>query len=94
MANPSDDIRNFWIEHTKRCRWISDEMGKAQNDPCMMNLWIHDGSKEVPASRLRYRRILEESLDEIFATEYKWMKDCIEGETLRYRLGELYGRFL
>ena len=78
LANPSDDIRNFWIEHTKRCRWISDEMGKAQNDPCMMNLWIHDGSKEVPASRLRYRRILEESLDEIFATEYKWMKDCIE----------------
>lgn len=80
MANPSDDIRNFWIEHTKRCRWISDEMGKAQNDPCMMNLWIHDGSKEVPASRLRYRRILEESLDEIFATEYKWMKDCIEAK--------------
>ena len=80
LANPSDDIRNFWIEHTKRCRWISDEMGKAQNDPCMMNLWIHDGSKEVPASRLRYRRILEESLDEIFATEYKWMKDCIEAK--------------
>mgnify|MGYP000677130308 CR=1 FL=1 len=46
----------------------------------MMNLWIHDGSKEVPASRLRYRRILEESLDEIFATEYKWMKDCIEAK--------------
>ena len=80
LANPSDDIRNFWIEHTKRCRWISDEMGKAQNDPCMMNLWIHDGSKEVPASRLRYRRILEESLDEIFATEYTWMKDCIEAK--------------
>ena len=80
LANPSDDIRNFWIEHTKRCRWISDEMGKAQNDPCMMNLWIHDGSKEVPASRLRYRRILEESLDEIFATEYKWMKGCIEAK--------------
>ena len=55
-------------------RWVK------QNDPCMMNLWIHDGSKEVPASRLRYRRILEESLDEIFATEYKWMKDCIEAK--------------
>lgn len=55
-------------------------MGKAQNESCMMNLWIHDGSKEVPASRLRYRRILEESLDEIFATEYKWMKDCIEAK--------------
>lgn len=80
LASPDDAIRGFWIEHTKRCRWISDEMGKAQNDPCMMNLWVHDGSKEVPASRLRYRRILEESLDEIFATEYKWMKDSIEAK--------------
>ena len=55
-------------------------MGKAQGDPAMMNLWIHDGSKEVPASRLRYRQILEQSLDEIFATKYDWMKDCIEAK--------------
>lgn len=80
LASPDDDIRNFWIEHTKRCRRISDEMGKYQGDPCMMNLWVHDGSKEVPASRLRYRRILEQSLDEIFSTEYKDMKDCIEAK--------------
>lgn len=80
LANPDDRIRNFWIEHTKRCRRISEEMGKFQGDPCMMNLWIHDGSKEVPASRIKYRRILEQSLDEIFATEYKNMKDCIEAK--------------
>jgi L-rhamnose isomerase len=80
LSNPDDAIRNFWIEHTKRCRWISDEIGIAQNDPCMMNLWIHDGSKEVPANRLKYRRILEQSLDEIFATRYKHMKDCIEAK--------------
>ncbi|MDH6303781.1 L-rhamnose isomerase [Parabacteroides sp. PF5-5] len=80
LANPDKDIRNFWIEHTKRCRWISDEMGAFQGDPCMMNLWIHDGSKEVPANRLKYRRLLEQSLDEIFATEYNNMKDCIEAK--------------
>ena len=80
LANPDKAIRDFWIEHTKRCRWISDEMGKAQGDPAMMNLWIHDGNKEVPASRLRYRQILEQSLDEIFATKYDWMKDCIEAK--------------
>jgi L-rhamnose isomerase len=80
LANPDDAIRNFWIEHTKRCRWISEEIGVAQNDPCMMNLWIHDGSKEVPANRLKYRQILEQSLDEIFATDYKHMKDCIEAK--------------
>ena len=80
LANPDENIRNFWIEHTKRCRWIADEMGAAQYDPCMMNLWIHDGSKEVPASRIRYRRILEKSLDEIFSLHYKNMKDCIEAK--------------
>ncbi len=80
LANPNDEIRNFWIEHTKRCRLISEEMGKYQNDPCMMNLWIHDGSKEVPASRLRYRRILEQSLDDIYSADYKNMKDCIEAK--------------
>lgn len=80
LSHPNDDIRNFWIEHTKRCRQISEEMGKFQGDPCMMNLWIHDGSKEVPANRLKYRRILEQSLDEIFATPYAHMKDCIEAK--------------
>jgi L-rhamnose isomerase len=80
LASPDEGIRNFWIEHTKRCRLISEEMGRYQGDPAMMNLWIHDGSKEVPANRLMYRAILERSLDEIFATEYKNMKDCIEAK--------------
>ena len=80
LASPDESIRNFWIEHTKRCRWISEEIGKYQGDPCMMNLWIHDGSKEVPASRLKYRQILKNSLDEIFSVEYGHMKDCIEAK--------------
>jgi L-rhamnose isomerase len=80
LANPDKGIRDFWIEHTKRCRKISEEMGKYQDDPCIMNLWVHDGSKEVPANRLKYRRILEQSLDEIFAVEYSHMKDCIEAK--------------
>ncbi|MDD4820542.1 MAG: L-rhamnose isomerase [Flavobacteriales bacterium] len=80
LANPDEGIRSFWVEHTKRCRQIAEEMGKAQNDPCMMNLWIHDGSKEVPASRIKYRRILEKSLDEIFEKKYSNMKDCIEAK--------------
>ena len=80
LANPDAGIRNFWIEHTKRCRLISEEIGKFQNDPCIMNIWIHDGSKEVPANRLKYRRILENSLDEIFSVKYSHMKDCIEAK--------------
>lgn len=80
LANPNQDIRDFWIEHTKRCRLIAEEMGKFQNDPCIMNLWIHDGSKDQTLNRYLYRQILERSLDEIFSTELKNMKDCIEAK--------------
>ena len=80
LANPDKSIRDFWIEHTRRCRAIADEMGKQQQDPCIMNLWIHDGSKEVPANRLRYRSILKDSLDDIFETKYQYMRDAIEAK--------------
>ena len=80
LANPDKGIRDFWIEHTKRCRRISEEMGKFQDDPCMMNLWIHDGMKDLTVNRLQYRRLLERSLDEIFAADYRHMKDCIEAK--------------
>jgi len=80
LSNPDKSIRDFWIEHTQLCRQISEDMGKFQNDPCIMNLWIHDGMKDLTVNRLKYRQILERSLDEIFATEYKNMKDCIEAK--------------
>lgn len=80
LANPDKSIRDFWIEHTRRCRFISDEMGKFQADPCIMNLWIHDGSKDLTVNRYKYRQILEQSLDAIFEKEYKGMKDCIEAK--------------
>jgi L-rhamnose isomerase len=80
LSNPDKAIRDFWIEHTKRCRAISEEMGKFQNDPCMMNLWIHDGSKDLTVNRYFCRSILEQSLDEIFATAYTHMKDCLESK--------------
>jgi L-rhamnose isomerase len=80
LANPDAKIRKFWIEHTKRCRAISEDFGKSQKDPCIMNLWIHDGSKDTTVNKYKYRQILEKSLDEIFATEYKNMKDCIEAK--------------
>lgn len=80
LSNPDEGIRNFWIEHTKRCRRIAEEMGKRQNDPCIMNLWVHDGSKDITVNRMKYRELLKDSLDQIFAQEYHNMKDCIESK--------------
>ena len=80
LANPDKGIRDFWIEHTKRCRAIAEEMGKRQGDPCVMNLWVHDGSKDITVNRMKYRALLKESLDSIFAEEYPHMRDCVESK--------------
>ena len=80
LSNPDEGIRRFWIEHTKRCREIAEEMGRRQGDPAMLNIWVHDGSKDITVNRLGYRRLLKQSLDEIFEMEYKNMKDCIEAK--------------
>ena len=80
LSNPDKSIRQFWIEHTKRCRDIADAMGKAQGDPCIMNVWVHDGCKDVSVNHALYRRLLKESLNEIFAEKKGHMKDCIEGK--------------
>ena len=80
LSNPDEGIRNFWIEHTKRCRAIAEEMGKRQGDPCIMNLWVHDGSKDITVNRMKYRALLKDSLDKIFTEKYENMKDCIESK--------------
>ena len=80
LANPDKGIRNFWIEHTKRCRDIANAMGEAQGDPCIMNLWVHDGCKDVSVNHALYRNLLKQSLDEIFEKKQPMMKDCIEGK--------------
>ena len=80
LSNPDKGIREFWIEHTKRCRDIADAIGKAQGDPCIMNLWVHDGCKDVSVNHYLYRSLLKDSLDQIFAESKTDMKDCIEGK--------------
>lgn len=80
LANPDKSIRDFWIEHTKRCRRIADVMGKAQNDPCIMNIWVHDGSKDLTVERLRYRELLCKSLDDILSESLPHMKSCVEAK--------------
>lgn len=80
LSNPDKGIRDFWIEHTKRCRDIANAIGEAQGDACIMNLWVHDGCKDASVNHYLYRRLLKESLDEIFAKQQPMMKDSIEGK--------------
>ena len=80
LANPDPAIRSFWIEHTKRCRRVADVMGKAQNDPCIMNIWVHDGSKDLTVNRKYYRELLADALDEILREDLPGMKSCVEAK--------------
>ena len=80
LASPKEDIRKFWVEHTKRCRAIADEMGRRQGDPAMLNIWVHDGSKDITVNRMKYRAILKKSLDEILEQKYEWMRDSVESK--------------
>ena len=80
LANPNEEIRQFWIEHTRRCRVIANEIGEAQQDPCCINIWIHDGSKDFTVNRLLYRSLLKDSLDKILETKYRWEKPSVESK--------------
>lgn len=80
LSNPDKGIRDFWVEHTKRCRRVAEAMGQAQGDPCIMNIWIHDGSKDLTVERMRYREILCQSLDDILSEPLPHMKNCVEAK--------------
>ncbi|NMD03732.1 MAG: L-rhamnose isomerase, partial [Bacteroidales bacterium] len=57
LASKNVKIRKFWIEHTKRCRAISADIGKQLGTPCIHNIWIPDGSKDSPIDRFGLRQI-------------------------------------
>ena len=59
---------------------FSHPKSEAQGDPCIMNLWVHDGSKDLTVNRMLYRELLRDSLDRIFEQKYDHMKDCIESK--------------
>jgi L-rhamnose isomerase len=66
LAHSDKAVRAFWIEHGIRCREIGAAIGKALDTPCITNLWIPDGSKDIPADRRAPRERLTAALDAIF----------------------------
>jgi len=82
LSSKKEENRRFWVEHVRRCRAISAEIGKQLGTPCIHNTWIPDGSKDIPVDRNGYRTLLKKSLDEALATEYpkEYMKDAVESK--------------
>ena len=67
LSHPDAGIRRFWVEHGIACRQIGAAMGAALGTPCVTNVWIPDGCKDLPIDRLAPRQRLTESLDAMFA---------------------------
>ena len=70
LAHADPSIRDFWIEHGKRCRQIGAEMGRQLGSPCVTNVWIPDGFKDTPVDRMGPRTRLVDSLDRMFAQPF------------------------
>ena len=67
LSHKDASIRKFWIEHGRACRRIGEYFGRELNTPCVTNIWIPDGYKDVPVDRFGPRRRLKEALDEIIS---------------------------
>lgn len=70
LSSPNENVRKFWVEHGKCCLKIAEYFADETGVPCVMNIWIPDGYKDVPADRLGPRERYKKSLDEILSVPY------------------------
>ncbi len=70
LSHPDAGIRDFWVEHGRRCRQIAARMGRELGSPVVNNIWVPDGSKDTPVDRMAARMRLEASLDAMLAERF------------------------
>lgn len=82
LTSANEDTRRFWVEHGKACIRISNWLAEELNDTCIMNIWIGDGFKDIPADRMGPRLRYKQSLDEILSEPYDFhkVKPCVESK--------------
>lgn len=77
LSSPDEKVRNYWIEHCINGLKITEMFGKELGQKSLMNIWIPDGLKDVPADRIGPRLRLKDSLDKILAG-YKYDKRVMD----------------
>ena len=82
LSSRDDAVRAYWIRHVQACRQIAAEFGRSLGKRSLMNIWIPDGFKDIPADRMTARRLLKESLDEILSMpmDPALMRDAVESK--------------
>lgn len=87
LSSPDENVRRFWVNHCKQCIKISEYFANETGVECVMNIWIPDGMKDIPADRLTPRKRFKESLDEILAVPYDKSKVYITLESKVFGIG-------
>lgn len=87
LSSPDEKIRKFWVDHCIGCLKISEYLADEFGKPCLMNIWIPDGFKDVPADRLTPRLRLKKSLDEILSCGYDKSKVSVAVESKVFGIG-------
>lgn len=87
LSSPDEAIRKFWINHCKACLHIAEYFADEFKSPCLVNIWIPDGFKDVPADRLTPRLRLKDSLDEILSCDYDRSKVIAAVESKVFGIG-------
>lgn len=87
LSHPNEEIRAFWIEHGKACIRISEYIANQLECPCVMNIWIPDGYKDIPADRLSPRARFKDSLDQILSVGYDKEKVLVTLESKVFGIG-------
>lgn len=87
LSSPDETVRKFWVEHGKRCLKIAEYFAEETGVPAVMNIWIPDGYKDIPADRLGPRARFKQSLDEILATPYDKSKVYVTLESKVFGIG-------
>jgi len=82
LASSDEGIRKFWVEHGIACRKIGEQMGRKVGSPCVTNIWIPDGYKDIPIDRKGPRERLRKSLDEILKAKIdkRYFLDAVESK--------------
>ena len=87
LSSPDEEVRKYWVEHGKACIRISEYFANETGIPCVMNIWIPDGYKDIPADRLSPRARLKKSLDEILDIPYDKSKVYVTLESKVFGIG-------
>ena len=87
LSSPDEEVRRYWIKHGVACIKIAEYFAEETGIPCVMNIWIPDGYKDIPADRLSPRARFKASLDEILDTPYNKEKVYVTLESKVFGIG-------